>query len=244
MKLHIVNPNATVSMTRTMAAAAAAVARPTTRIIASTGHGGPASIEGYADEAAAMPGLLAAIARAEAEGADAHILGCFDDPGLDAAREMASGPVFGLCQAGIMVAMTTSKRFAIVTTLPRSVPIIEDLVAAYGAGGHCRGVRSAALSVLALEEDLGRAGNAIARQIEIARDEEGAEAILLGCAGMADLARALAERTGIPVIDGVTAAVSLAEAFVGAGFRTAKGGAYAFPRPKAGSPFPVLRPAT
>lgn len=198
MKLHIINPNATASMTETIRAAAAAVALPSTTLVAWTGIGAPASIEGYADEATALPGMLAAIARAEAEGADAHVIACFDDPGLDAAREIARGPVLGICQAGVQVAMILAKRFSIVTTLPRSVPIIEDLVAAYGAGAHCRRVRSAALPVLALEEDACRAEDAIARQIEAARDEDGAEAIVLGCAGMVDLVAALTRRTGSP----------------------------------------------
>ena len=235
MKLHIVNPNATASMTETIRLAATAVALPSTTIIASTGSGAPASIEGYADEAAALPGMLAANAEAEASGVNAHIIACFDDPGLDAAREIARVPVLGICQSGIQVAMMVAKRFSIVTTLPRSVPIIEDLVASYGGAAHCRRVRSASLPVLALEDDACRAEDAIARQIEAARDEDGAEAILLGCAGMADLVAALTRRTGVPVIDGVAAAVKLAEAVAGAGFVTSKLGAYATPRPKSGS---------
>lgn len=235
MILHLINPNSTPGMTEKAHEAAAAVAAPGTRIMAGNPPATPASIEGYADEAMALPGLLAGIRRAEAEGADAHVIACFDDPGLDAAREVASGPVIGLCQAGVQIATTIAARFSIVTTLPRSIPIIEDLVVRYGAGHRCRRVRAADLPVLSIESDPCRALAAIEAEIRAARDLDGAEAVLLGCAGMADLVEELQRRTGIPVIDGVTAAVKLAEAMVGGGFSTSKVGTYALPRPKRGS---------
>lgn len=235
MILHLINPNSTPGMTETARAAAVAVASPGTRILATNAIGTPASIEGYADEAMALPGLLAGIRRAEAEGADAHVIACFDDPGLDAAREVARGPVIGLCQAGVQIATTIAARFSIVTTLPRSVPIIEDLVARYGAAHRCRRVRAADLPVLSIETDPCGALAAIEAEIRAARDTDGAEAVLLGCAGMADLVDELHRRTGVPVIDGVTAAVKLAEALVGGGFATSKVGTYASPRPKPGS---------
>ena len=235
MIIHLLNPNSTASMTEKAREAAVSVAAPGTRIIAANPPGTPVSIEGYADEAMALPAMLAAIRRAEAEGAQAHVIACFDDPGLNAAREVAAGPVIGICQAAVQVATTIASRFAIVTTLPRSIPIIEDLVAEYGAGHRCRSVRAADLPVLALEEDGARAADLIAAEIEAARDRDRAEAIILGCAGMADLAARLQDRCGLPVIDGVIAGVKLAEAMVGAGFATSKVGAYALPRMKPGS---------
>ena len=112
MLLNIVNPNTTAAMTKTIAAAAARVARPDTVIRAVSSAFGPASIEGAYDDAFAVPGLLARIAEGEAEGADAHVIACFDDTGLDAARALAtawvsatawtmavSGPVRESCMA-------------------------------------------------------------------------------------------------------------------------------------------------
>ncbi|MFN4098238.1 MAG: aspartate/glutamate racemase family protein [Pararhodobacter sp.] len=232
MKIFVVNPNSTASMTETIRLSALRVAAPGTQIIAATIAGAPASIEGYADEARSVPGMLDAIRQAEAQGALATVLACFDDPGLSAAREVASGPVIGICQAGIQVAVTIAARFSIVTTLPRSVPIIEDLVDAYGATRQCRKVRSVNLPVLALEEDPANAFARLRTEIRRAINEDGAEAVLLGCAGMAEMCHALQEETGVPVIDGVSAAVKLAEALVGGGFATAKGGSFAFPRDK------------
>ncbi|MDO5632371.1 MAG: aspartate/glutamate racemase family protein [Paracoccus sp. (in: a-proteobacteria)] len=233
MILHLVNPNATASMTAKVAAAAQAVVAPGTQLLTGNPTGVPASIEGYADEAMAVPALLRAILLAEAQGADAHVIACFDDPGLDAAREVARGPVIGICQAAVQVAMTIAARFSVVTTLPRSVPIIEDLLQSYGATHRCRRVRAADVPVLAIEQPGGVA--LIEAEILAARDEDRAEAVILGCAGMADIAAELQARCGLPVIDGVTAAVKLAEGMVGGGFATSKIGAYALPRAKAGS---------
>lgn len=234
MRLHIVNPNGTAAMTAQIGRAAVSVAAPGTMIDLGNPEGAPVSIEGHADEALAVPAMLAAIRAAEVRGAAAHVIACFDDPGLDAAREVAAGPVFGLCQAALHVAMTLSARFSVVTTLPRSIPIIEDLAASYGAGRRCRRVRAIDLPVLALEAEPARAQALLAGAIRAARDEDGAEVVVLGCAGMAELCEWLTAETGVPVIDGVTAAVKQAEAMVGMGYRTSKLGAYAWPRPKMG----------
>jgi allantoin racemase len=234
MQIHVINPNSTVAMTEQIGRAARRVASPGTCIDLVTAHATPVSIEGYADEALAVPAMLAAIRAAEGRGAAAHVIACFDDPGLSAAREVAAAPVLGICQAAIIVAMTLSSRFSVVTTLPRSVPIIEDLAEAYGAGRRCRRVRAIDLPVLALEEDPVCAERLIAAEIRAAQALDGAEAVVLGCAGMAELCDRLSQDTGVLVIDGVTAAVRQAEALIGMGYRTSKLGGYAWPRPKTG----------
>lgn len=232
MRILLVNPNSTTSMTEQAHRSAERVTAATTRLESVNPTTSPASIEGHADEAMAVPAMLAEIRAGEARGVDAYVIACFDDPGLGAAREIARGPVIGICQAAIQVAMTIATRFSIITTLPRSVPIIEDLVDAYGAGHRCRKVRSVDMPVLALEEDLAHTEEMLVREILRAKQEDGAEAIILGCAGMSELCDRLKARTGMPVIDGVTAAIKLAEALVGAGYSTSKVGAYDYPRVK------------
>ncbi|MDP0926347.1 aspartate/glutamate racemase family protein [Paracoccus onubensis] len=232
MHILLINPNATVSMTEQAARSALQVVLPTTRLAVATGQGAPQSIEGFTDEAMSVPGMLAQIRSAEAQGAQATVIVCFDDPGLDAAREVAAGPVIGICQAGIQAAMILAKRFSIITTLPRSVPAIEELVQRYGAHRHCRKVRCINLPVLELEADMGNAYDLLLSEICRARDEDGAEAVVLGCAGMSELAPALFEATGVVVIDGVIVGVKIAEALLGAGLRTSKINAYDFPRQK------------
>ncbi|MBL0373541.1 aspartate/glutamate racemase family protein [Rhizobium sp. KVB221] len=243
MRIHVINPNSTASMTAQIAHAAEAARAEGTVIEAVTSIGGPASIEGYSDEAMAVPAMLAAIRSAEARGASAHVIACFDDPGLAAAREVASGPVIGICQAAVQVAVTVAARFSVITTLPRSVPVIEDLIAHYGAAARCRRVRAVDLPVLALEANPATARTRLLAEARAALREDGVDAIVLGCAGMAELCDWLSRETGVPVIDGVTAAVKLAEALAGGGFRTSKVGAYAFPRDKTGDQVGAAGPA-
>src|SRR5882762_9388864 len=137
MRLSIVNPNTTAAMTRTIAAAAAKAARPDTVIRAVESAFGPASIEGAYDDAFAVPGLLVRIAEGEAEGADAHVIACFDDTGLDAARARADAPVVGIGEAAFHMASLVAHRFSVVTTLARSVPVIETNLLRYGLDRRC-----------------------------------------------------------------------------------------------------------
>jgi allantoin racemase len=233
MLLNIVNPNTTASMTRTVAAAAARVARPGTTIRATESAFGPASIEGAYDDAFAVPGLLARIAEGEAASADAHVIACFDDTGLDAARALANAPVIGIGEAAFHAASLIAHRFAVVTTLARSVPVIETNLLRYGLDRRCARVRACDVPVLELERPGSGARARIEAELARALAEDGAEAVVLGCAGMADLAGALSAQFAVPVIDGVAAAVALAEALAALGLRTSKRGAYASPLPKA-----------
>jgi allantoin racemase len=232
VRLNVVNPNTTVSMTEKIAAAARAVAAPGTLVRCVSPAMGPVSIEGYYDEAFCVPGLLEEIARGEAEGCDGHVVACFDDPGLDAARQLARGPVVGIAEAAMHAATLVAGSFTIVTTLARAIPTMEHLARKYGFAQHCRKVRAAEFPVLALEEPGSGARELLRAEIARAVAEDRCEAILLGCAGMADLNAALAAEFGLPVIDGVAAATKLVEALVGLGLRTSKNGAFAPPRPK------------
>ncbi|MFD1703975.1 aspartate/glutamate racemase family protein [Methylopila henanensis] len=230
MKLLVVNPNTTASMTAKIGEAARSVAGAGTEIVAVTSPMGPASIEGFYDEAFAVPGLIAAIADGQRAGADAAIVACFDDTGLDAARSFANIPVVGICEAALVTAGQIAKRIAVVTTLARSVVPVEELVRRYGYAERVR-VSACDVAVLALEEPGSGARAKLEAEIERAV-AGGAEAVVLGCAGMADLAKALSARFGLPVVDGVAAAVKQAEALVALGLATAKTGAYATPSPK------------
>ncbi|MCF8481836.1 MAG: aspartate/glutamate racemase family protein [Rhodospirillum sp.] len=230
-RLLVVNPNTTESMTAKIGAAAQAAASPGTEIIARNPAMGPVSVEGWYDEAFCLPGLLEEIARAESESVDGHLIACFDDPGLDAARSLATAPVVGTCEAGMRLAPLIANRFAVVTTLSRSVPTIEHLAHRYGVTERCA-IRASDIPVLDLDKPGCAAEDRIVEEIQYAIRDDKAEAIVLGCAGMADLPSRLAARCGVPVIDGVAAGVRLLEGLVGLGLRTSKVGPYARPRPK------------
>ncbi|WP_276529525.1 aspartate/glutamate racemase family protein [Paracoccus pantotrophus] len=232
MEILVVNPNSTQSMTDKIVVAARAAASPGTMIHGATAAGSPASIEGHYDEAMSLPGLLARVREAEAQGIDGIVVACFDDPGIAACRELASGPVLGICEAAVKAASMLATSFSVVTTLPRSVPVIEHLIHGYGLSHQCRRVRAASIPVLALEEPGSNARIKVRDEILCAIREDRCEAVVLGCAGMADLTAWLSEETGIPVIDGVSVATRMIEALVGAGLKTSKINAYAFPNQK------------
>jgi allantoin racemase len=233
MRLLVVNPNTSASMTARIGAAARAAAASGTEIRAVQPASGPASIEGYFDEAFAVPGMIEEIMKGEAAGFDAHVIACFDDTGLEAARCAASGPVIAIGEAAFHLASLIAHRFSVVTTLSRSIAPIESNLVKYGLDRRCARVRACEVPVLALDDPASAAVERLSKEIESAKAEEGAEAIVLGCAGMADLAALLARRHGLPVIDGVAAAVKLAESLVALGLATSKLGPYASPLPKA-----------
>ena len=232
MRILIVNPNTSAAMTETIGRAGRAVAAAGTEIIAVNPVDGPVSIEGYYDEAFSVPGLLAEIAKGDATGVSAHIIACFDDTGLEAARCIAQAPVIGIGEAAFHLAAMLGHRFTVVTTLSRSIAAIENNLLKYGLASRCARVRACEVPVLSLDDPASNAAAQISAEIERSKQEDHAEVIVLGCAGMADLAARLSESHGLPVIDGVASAVKLAEAFATLGLKTSKVGAYAQPRPK------------
>ncbi len=227
MRILVVNPNTTVSMTNKIGQAARNAASPGTEIVALTSSNGPASIEGYFDEANSVNGLLQAIH--SAQNYDAVVIACFDDTGLDAARCLTDKPVIGIGEAAYRCAAMLANKFSVITTLARSVPALEHNLQRYGMAHQCVRVRSSEVAVLDLEGNNPAACSKIEAEIVKAIDEDKAEAIVLGCAGMADLAGSLSQRYQIPVIDGLACAVALAEGLARLGLRTSRLGGYAPP---------------
>ncbi len=228
MQIAIINPNTTMSMTTKIAAGARSVARAGTIIVEAQSERGPDAIEGPFDGALSVPGLLKKIEAAEQAGADAHIIACFDDTGLDAARALSSRPVLGIGEAAFHVASLVGHSFCVVTTLARSAPVIEDNIRRYGFGHRCKGVYASDIPVLELENPASGALDRISDFITQGR-RLGAEAVVLGCAGMVEYAHKLQQQHGLPVIEGVSAAVCLAETLVSCGLTTSKTGVWAPP---------------
>jgi allantoin racemase len=231
MKILVINANTTASMTEKMAVAARQVARPGSEILAVTPADGPVSIEGYYDGAFSVPGILAEI-KAHPQ-VHAVVIGCFDDTGLDAARCLSDVPVLGIGEAAFHAASFLANKFSVITTLSRSVPVIEQNLLKYGLASRCAKVRASEIPVLELEQNSPEVRQRIGAEIERAIVEDGAEAIVLGCAGMTDLTQALARDHHLPILDGVACAVALAESLAGLGLKTSHLGGYAKPGPKA-----------
>jgi allantoin racemase len=232
MRIKVINPNTTLAMTEKIGAAARAVAAPGTEIVAVSPAIGPVSIEGHFDEALSVIGLLDEVARGEADGIDGYVVACFGDPGLLAARELAKGPVVGIAEAAMHAASFIATGFSVVTTLARTCVIARHLVEAYGMARLCRNIRATDIAVLDLERPGSDAARTITEECRRALAEDGSGAIVLGCAGMADLAAAISRAIGAPVVEGVTAAVKQVEMLVALGLGTSKFGDLAPPLPK------------
>ena len=230
MRIVVINPNTTASMTAGIDAAARSVARPDAEIVSVTSPMGPVSIESHYDEALAVPGVLAAVDANP--GADGYLLACFGDPGLDAAREIAVAPVLGIAEAAMHLAAPLGRGFSIVTTLSRTVGRARDLVDHYGFTRSCRGVHACEIPVLDLDSNPDAADIITAACAETLLHDR-SDAIVLGCAGMADLAARIGADIGAPVIDGVAAGVGMLSALASVGARTGtRGGEFATPPAK------------
>lgn len=232
MKLLVVNPNTSVEMTAAIGLAAQKVASPETQVRTVCPTFGPRSIEGHYDEVVAAAGVVEQVRAAESWQPDGIIIACFGDPGLDGARELTSAPVLGIAEAAFHAASMLATGFSVITTMSRTCIIAEHLVHRYGFERRCRGIHGTDIPVLALEHCSGQTFETMvsAAQAALLKDRSGA--IVLGCAGMAAVCQAMQDRLGVPVIDGVAAAVKFAESLAALGLKTDKSGDYAQPLAK------------
>ena len=232
MKIRVINPNTSASMTAKIGAAAATAASPGTLVETVQPSFGAPSIEGHHDDVWGAAGVTEQVRAGEAAGADAYVIACFGDPGLHAARELARGPVIGIAEAAFHAASLLATGFSVVTTLTRTCVIAEHLLLQYGFERRCKGVHGTDIAVLDLDNPASGAFDRILGCAQTALEHDRSGAIVLGCAGMADLCEALQQRLGVPVIDGVAVAVRFAEALVSLKLGTSKRGDYALPLPK------------
>ncbi len=231
MRILVVNVNTTESITATIAEQARSVAAPGTEIIGLTPRFGAESVEGNFESYMAAIGVMDAVMRYD-QPFDAVIQAGYGEHGREGLQELLNVPVVDITEAAASLAMLLGHAYSVVTTLDRTVPLIQDRLRLAGLYQRCASVRASGLAVLELEEDPARAVAAIVAQAELAVREDKAEVICLGCGGMAGLDELIRESTGVPVVDGVTAAVTLAESLVRLGLSTSKVRTYATPRTK------------
>jgi allantoin racemase len=232
MRLLVVNVNTSVPMTDAIAEIARQAASPGTEVVAVTPRFGPASVESILEAHIAAVGIVDAAAR-HALGCDAVVLAGFGELGREALQELLEIPVVDITEAAAHVACLLGHTYGVVTTLARAVPAIKDRLALAGLHTRCVGVRATDIAVLDLGADPVAAVEAISAAAELSVRDDGAEVVCLGCAGMAGMAAEVSRRVGVPVVDGVAAAVRLAELLHGLGLRTSKVGFYAPSPPKA-----------
>ena len=205
----VVNPNSTQAVTDAIDRAAEPFRlRGGPTIEAVTNAAGPPGIQSQADADGAASDLLA-IGRRRMNDTDAYVVACFSDPGLHALREETGRPVFGIAEAGILAALTLGERIGILAILARSLPRHLRYIRQMGLSSRFVGDRPVDIEVAGLAD----ADRTQARMIEVGRelrDRDGADVLVMGCAGMADYRAEVERAVGVPVVEPTQAAVGLA----------------------------------
>ena len=241
MRILVVNPNTTRSMTASMQEAASRYASPGTEVVGVTPPWGAPGIYG------SFEGLLSAAAVMQAvttypEPFDAVVMAGFAEPGREGVRELLDVPVMDITECGALLACTLGARFSVVTTTRHFVPIIQDIYAVVGVERRCASIRCTGLGVLELERDPDLTQRRLVEEARRAVDQDGAEVIVLGCGGMGGFDKELEAAIAAPVVDGIVAAVKMAEACLAYGVSTSKVNSYATPKPQPISGWPVGLP--
>ena len=207
-RIVVVNPNSNEAVTRGLDEALrplAFAAGP--EIVCTTLAEGPYGIETQADvESVAMP--LRRFVESD-NGADAFVIACYSDPGLHVCREGTDRPVFGIAESGVLTALARAETFGVIAIKQRSIRRHVRYLRQMGLAERLAGERPLDMSVAETASGEGTLDRLIAVGREL-RDEDGAGAIVMGCAGMARHRRALEEALGVPVIDPTQAAVAMA----------------------------------
>ena len=168
---------------------------------------GPLGIESQKQaDSTIAPMLDLAAAQTDAAG---YVIACFGDPGLHALRDQTELPVVGIQQAAVMTALTVGQRFGVIAILPNSIPRHMRAFGAMGVLERLAGDRALGLTVADLADERLSSEAMIATGCKL-RDEDGADVLIMGCAGMARYRAALEKATGLPVVEPCQAAVSMA----------------------------------
>ena len=231
MRILVVNVNTTASITASIGAQAAGAASPGTEIVPLTPSFGAESVEGNYESHLAAVAVMEAV-RAHPGPFDAIVQAGYGEHGREGLQELFDVPVVDITEAAASTALFLGRAYSVVTSLDRTVPLIEDRLNTAGLSARCASVRASGLAVLDLERDERAAADAVVEQAVRAVEDDRAEVVCLGCGGMTGLAERVGQRTGVPVVDGVTAAVAIAESLVRLGLSTSKVRTYAPRRPK------------
>ena len=163
-------------------------------------------------------GPLCDLIEREGNNTDAFVIACFSDPGLHSARETTTRPVMGISESGITTALTLGEKFGIIAILPEGVTRNKRYIRQMGLEGRLAGDRAIGVGVtgLSAEEEVESRMTAVGRKLI---EEDGADTLIMGCAGMARYRHRLEDTLGVPVIDPSQAAVADAIAAVRLGYR-------------------------
>ena len=232
MRIFVINPNTSQTMTDHIRNALDEVKRSDTELTVTCPDRGPETIESAYDEAFAIPPTLDLVKKANEEGYDAVILACFSDPGLEAAREVSVIPVIGIEESTLHMASMLGAKFSIMTPRKQRIPSKCEHVHIRGLSHFLASVRSLDLSVAETDSDPTKTKQRLMEVAERAVEQDGAEVIIMGCAGMAGYAQEIEETLSVKVLDPAAVALKTAEAMVDLGLTHSKAGLYATPPEK------------
>jgi Asp/Glu/hydantoin racemase len=206
--LYVLNPNSSKDVTARIDVALEPLRSLGVPIACKTLPEGPPGIENQRQADLVIAPLLAQAASHEADAAG-FVIACFGDPGLHALRDQTALPVLGIQEAAVATAMTLGQRFGVLAILPTSIPRHMRSFGAMGVLDRLAGDRALNLGV----GDLSDTARTLARMIEIGtqlRDTDGADVLIMGCAGMAGYRSALQDALGLPVVEPCQAAAAMA----------------------------------
>ncbi len=216
MRILIINPNSDPDMTATIQRSAEEFAQGEFEVVCTSTPGAPPFIETYQDILDAAPGMVRLLREHEAA-FDAFVIACHDDPNLDVMKEITTKPVVGIGEASMKLATMLGHRFSIVSTLKHSIPNKEALIRKYHLEGVVASLRAPGPELAAASDE--------EKYLHAARqalEEDMAEVIVLGCAGLGSLDKRLMAQLGAPVLDGVACALIVATGLVRYGVSTSK----------------------
>jgi Asp/Glu/hydantoin racemase len=228
MRLLLINPNTTESITELTACRARELVAGAAEIRAVTGRFGARYIASRAAAAVAAHAALDAFAE-HGDGCDAVLLACFGDPGLHALKEVSPVPVIGMAEASCHLACLTATRFSIVTGGERWGPMLHEFVAALGLESRLASIRTVAPSGAEIAAGPEQALATLAESCRDCKERDGAEAVILGGAGLAGLADRVAPFVPVPVICSLVAGVQATVAIARIGAAKARSGSFAPP---------------
>jgi len=232
MKIKIINPNTSKEMTDVLRDYARPRIDDSIELQFTNPTSGPDSIESFADEYLAIPGVLEEVVKGEIDEVDAYVIACFGDPGLFAAREITEKPVVGIAEAAMYVARMVAPNFSIIDVLERSKFLMKEVLKIYNMDEYCLSIRTTELGVHGGKMDGCSEYDEIEKLCRVAIEEDRCESIVLGCAGYIEYAEDLSKALSIPVIEGVLPAIKFAISLVELNYKNSKIISYKFPEPK------------
>ena len=223
MKILVINPNSDPEMTAAIQRTAEDFARGNFEVDCLSTPGAPRFIETYEDEIKAAPGMIDLVRKNE-DRYDAFVIACHDDPHLDVLKQITIKPVVGIGEASMKMATLLGHRFSVIQTTEHSIPIKESLVWKY----HLQDLLA---SIRAPREDSRNLTDAekYLQAAQAALEEDRAEVIVMGCAGMTGFDKQMQKELGVPVLDGVVCALIIASGLVKYGVSTSKARKYTPP---------------